>query len=77
MQALMADTTAALQAVAFAAVVEKVGCGKVYALAKTYYDTVVDMAAKAMLAKWQGRLGGADLFTRDNCYAMQTSLRGD
>jgi glyoxylase-like metal-dependent hydrolase (beta-lactamase superfamily II) len=77
MQDLKDDTAAALQAVPFAAVVEKVGYENVYALAKTYYDTVIDMAAKAMLAKWQGRLGGADVFTRDNCYAMQTSLRGD
>ncbi len=77
MQDLKANTAAALQAVPLAAVIEKVGYGNAYALAKTYYDTVVDMAAKAMLAKWQGRLGGADVFTRDNCYAMQTSLRGD
>jgi glyoxylase-like metal-dependent hydrolase (beta-lactamase superfamily II) len=77
MQDLKANTAAALQAVPFTAVAAKVGYGNIYALAKTYYDSVVDMAATAMLAKWQGRLGGADVFTRDNCYAMQTSLRGD
>jgi glyoxylase-like metal-dependent hydrolase (beta-lactamase superfamily II) len=77
MHDLKLSTTTALQTVDFQALANKVGYGNVYALAKTYYDTVVDTAAATMLAKWQGRLGGVDVFTRDNCYAMQTSLRGD
>ena len=74
---LKANTAAALQTVDFGAVIKKVGYGNPYAVGKTYFDTVIDMAAAATLAKWQGRLGGADVFTRDNCYAMQASLRVD
>lgn len=74
---LKANTAAALQSVDFAAVIKKVGYENPYALGKTYFDTVIDVATAATLAKWQGRLGGADVFTRDNCYAMQASLRVD
>jgi glyoxylase-like metal-dependent hydrolase (beta-lactamase superfamily II) len=74
---LRTSTANALQTVSFQALANKIGYGNVYALARTYYDTVVDTAAAAMTARWQGRLGGVDVFTRDNCYAMQTSLRGD
>jgi glyoxylase-like metal-dependent hydrolase (beta-lactamase superfamily II) len=74
---LKRHTAEALQAIPLGAVAQKVGYGNVYALAKTYYDSVVDMASTAITAKWHGRLGGADVFTRDNCYAMQASLRAD
>jgi glyoxylase-like metal-dependent hydrolase (beta-lactamase superfamily II) len=77
MQDLKANTAAALQSVDFAAVIKKVGYGNPYATGKTYFDTVIDVAAATTLAKWQGRLGGADVFTRDNCFAMQASLRVD
>jgi hypothetical protein len=77
MEDLRANTAVALETVPFGAIAGKVGYGNVYALARTYYDSVVEAATAAMLAKWQGRLGGADVFTRDNVYAMQTSLRGD
>jgi glyoxylase-like metal-dependent hydrolase (beta-lactamase superfamily II) len=77
MHDLKANTAAALEAIPLMAIVRKVGYGNVYALAKTYYDSVTEMASATMLAKWQGRLGGADVFTRDNCYSMQASLRAD
>jgi glyoxylase-like metal-dependent hydrolase (beta-lactamase superfamily II) len=77
MEDLKVNTAAALQTVQLGAIASKVGYGNIYALAKTYYDSVVDRTAAAMLAKWQGRLGGADVFTRDNCYSMQASLRAD
>jgi glyoxylase-like metal-dependent hydrolase (beta-lactamase superfamily II) len=74
---LKANTAAALKAIDYRAVAKKVGYGNIYGLAKTYFDTVIDMATATTLAKWQGRLGGADVFTRDNCFAMQASLRVD
>jgi hypothetical protein len=74
---LKANTAAALKAIDYRAVAKKVGYGNIYGLAKTYFDTVIEMATATTLAKWQSRLGGADVFTRDNCFAMQASLRVD
>ena len=53
------------------------GYSNFWALYRTYLDTVVDTAAAATLAKWNGRLGAVDVFTHDNAYTMQTSLRID
>jgi glyoxylase-like metal-dependent hydrolase (beta-lactamase superfamily II) len=74
---LKVNCAMALQTVDYLAIAQKVGYGNVWAVSRTYLDTVVDRATAATLAKWQGRLGGADVFTHDNCYAMQSSLRTD
>jgi len=74
---LRANAAHALQSVDIKPIIQKVGYSNFWALYRTYLDTVVDTAAAATLAKWNGRLGAVDVFTHDNAYTMQTSLRID
>jgi glyoxylase-like metal-dependent hydrolase (beta-lactamase superfamily II) len=49
--------------------------GNVWAIFDRYLNEVVDQTTKATLLEWRGRLGGADVFTPYNAYAMAFSLR--
>ena len=44
---------------------------------KKYFSAVASNCAAATQAKWTGRLGATDVWTVDNCSAMQLHLRID
>ncbi|MEU0008188.1 MBL fold metallo-hydrolase [Streptomyces sp. NPDC006314] len=48
-----------------------------WAVFKTYLDAVSQAATDSMVPAWKDRLGGADVFTFDNAFAMFESLRID
>jgi glyoxylase-like metal-dependent hydrolase (beta-lactamase superfamily II) len=48
-----------------------------YAQLGAYYTALVDTSAARMPAHWLTRLGGADVFLRDNCSAMTVSVLND
>ena len=51
--------------------------GNAWAIFKTYLDAAARLAADPVIAKYTGRLAGADVFTTDNAFAMIESLRID
>lgn len=51
--------------------------GNAWALFMAYLDLTAQRASSATLAKWRGRLGGADIFTLRNASTMIESLRVD
>ena len=65
----------ALESITFSSVAKKVGYSNTFLLFESYIDAVSDECEKLMLPKWIGRLGGADIFTGDNCAQMISSLR--
>ena len=65
----------ALESITFSSVAKKVGYSNTFLLFGSYIDAVSDEYEKLMLPKWIGRLGGADIFTIDNCSQMISSLR--
>lgn len=74
---LRAASAAALDDVDFGAIFQRVGPENAWALFDAYLDEVAATAAAATLETWRGRLGGADVFTYDNAFAMAESLRID
>ena len=46
-------------------------------LFETYLGKVTDSATEAVLDKWLGKLGGAEVFTESHCFAMVESIRID
>jgi glyoxylase-like metal-dependent hydrolase (beta-lactamase superfamily II) len=65
--------------VTFGEIMQKVGgpTNNVWAIFKTYLDTVAEQCANEMLPKWQPRLGGAQEFMFSHCWTMAESLRID
>lgn len=51
--------------------------GNAWAIFKAYLDTAAQQAAAPVTAKYLDTLGGADVFTVDNAYALVESLRID
>jgi len=51
--------------------------GNAWAIFKTYLDAAARLAADPVIAKYTGRLAGADVFTTDNAFAMIESRRID
>jgi len=49
----------------------------VWALFETYLEALARFAEKKVLDKWLGVLGGADVYTFENCYQMVWSERVD
>ena len=74
---LIAASNRANQNVTFSEVMEKVGgpTNNLWAIFKTYLDTVAQQCANEMLPKWQHRLGGAQEFMFSHCWTMTESLR--
>lgn len=56
---------------------QQYGTSNPWVIFKAYLDQASQIAGAATLAKWRGRLGGADVFTTDNAYRMLESLRID
>ena len=48
-----------------------------WAIFQGYLDGIASQAAAAVVPKWGDRLGGADVYTEVNAYAMVESLRID
>ncbi|MFL6371981.1 MAG: MBL fold metallo-hydrolase [Nitrososphaera sp.] len=65
--------------VTFSEIMQKVGgpTNNLWAIFKTYLDTVAEQCTNEMLSKWQYRLGGAQEFTFSHCWTMAQSLRID
>ena len=51
--------------------------GNAWAIFKTYLDAAAQQAAEPVVDKYLDKLGGADVFTVDNAYALFESLRID
>ena len=74
---LRAACARALEEVSLADAIREVGFEDGYRLMDVYHDRVCESAAAEVIAKWRGRLGGAESFTVDNCWVMSQSLRLD
>jgi glyoxylase-like metal-dependent hydrolase (beta-lactamase superfamily II) len=76
---LVSASIRANQNVTFSEVLEKVGgpTNNLWAIFKTYLDTVAEQCTNEMLPKWQQRLGGAQEFMFSHCWTMAESLRID
>jgi hypothetical protein len=51
--------------------------GNAWAIFKTYLDAAAQQAAGPVVDKYLGKLGGADVFTVDNAFALLESRRID
>ena len=56
---------------------ENLNPGSIYAAFKAYSDIISEVCANQTVPKWLNRLGGADVFTYDNAYAVVNSLMLD
>ena len=74
---VQANAAAALKKVDFLAIANQTGYENKWLLFDTYLDAVANECTDLTLKKWNGRLGGADVFTNDHCSVMSESLRID
>jgi glyoxylase-like metal-dependent hydrolase (beta-lactamase superfamily II) len=74
---IQANAAQALQTVDFFAIAQDVGFENSWLLFDTYLDAVGQECADLTLAKWQGQLGGADIWTFSHCSVVIESLRID
>src|SRR5262249_16058246 len=74
---LRTTAEAALSSVDLAATMAPVDMGNVWAVFRAYLDPVAAATAAAIGPRWTDRLGGADVFTLPNAWAMAESLRLD
>jgi hypothetical protein len=51
--------------------------GNAWAIFKTYLDAAAQQAAEPVVDKYIGKLGGVDVFTVDNAFALFESRRID
>ncbi len=72
---MIANAGTALQSVDFMAVAQEQGFANPWNLFDVYLDAVAEKAAERTLAKWDGRLGGADVWTKDHSFRVLESLR--
>lgn len=68
---------AALGAVSFDEIAQEVGYENTWLLVDRYFDALATHCAEATIPGWVDRLGGADVWTKENCFAMIQSLRID
>ena len=76
-QDVLANARKAFTTVDFAKTVADVAPQNVFAVYKVYLDAVAQACTDATVAVWKDRLGGADVFTFDNCWVTVESLRTD
>ena len=67
----------ALDEVSLAEAMRDTGTEDGYRFMDVYHDRVCEHATAEVVAKWRDRLGGVEVFTGDNCWIMQQSLRLD
>lgn len=65
----------AIEEISFSSVAKELKSDNPFLLFDTYLDRVAEECAKTIIPKWTGRLGGADIFSEDNCSQMISSLR--
>jgi glyoxylase-like metal-dependent hydrolase (beta-lactamase superfamily II) len=74
---IQANAIQALQTVDFFAIAQETGFANSWLLFDTYLDAVSQECADLTLDKWLGQLGGADIWTFQQCYVVAESLRID
>jgi glyoxylase-like metal-dependent hydrolase (beta-lactamase superfamily II) len=74
---LRTNAVAALTSVDFGAVAGEVGYDNTWNLVDSYFGALVEQCGAATEDAWVGRLGGADVWSRANCFAMIQHLRID
>jgi glyoxylase-like metal-dependent hydrolase (beta-lactamase superfamily II) len=74
---LRATAEAALSSVDLPTTMAPVDTGNVWAVFRAYLDAVAAQTADEIVPRWRDRLGGADVFTLPNAWAMAESLRLD
>jgi glyoxylase-like metal-dependent hydrolase (beta-lactamase superfamily II) len=72
---IVANAGTALQTVDFMAIAQEQGFENPWNLFDVYLDAVAEKTAELTLAKWNGRLGGADVWTKDHSFRILESLR--
>jgi hypothetical protein len=77
MNDLRATTEAALSSVDLESTMGPVDTENGWAVFRAYLDAVAAQAADEVVPRWLDRLGGADVFTLPNAWAMAESLRLD
>ncbi|MCM0677825.1 MBL fold metallo-hydrolase [Micromonospora phytophila] len=77
MNDLRSTTEAALSSVDLKKILAPVDAANVWAVFKAYLDAVAAQAADEVVPRWVERLGGADVFTLPNAWAMAEALRLD
>ena len=65
----------AIETITFSSIAKEIGTGDPFLLFDRYLDAVAAECEELMLPKWNGRLGGVNTFTIDNCSKMISSLR--
>ncbi|MEU5789649.1 MBL fold metallo-hydrolase [Micromonospora purpureochromogenes] len=74
---LRSSTEAALSSVDVHKILAPVDATNAWAIFKAYLDAVAARAADELVPRWSQRLGGADVFTLPNAWAMAEALRLD
>jgi glyoxylase-like metal-dependent hydrolase (beta-lactamase superfamily II) len=74
---LRVTAEAALSSVDLASTMAPVDTGNAWAVFRAYLDAVAAQTADELVPRWKDRLGGADVFTLPNAWAMAESLRLD
>ncbi|SCF11179.1 Glyoxylase, beta-lactamase superfamily II [Micromonospora purpureochromogenes] len=74
---LRSTTEAALSSVDVQKILAPVDATNAWAIFKAYLDAVAAQAADELVPRWSQRLGGADIFTLPNAWAMAEALRLD
>jgi len=74
---LRVTAEAALSAVDLADTLARVDSENVWAVFRAYLDAVAAQTADELVPRWRDRLGGADVFTLPNAWAMAEALRLD
>lgn len=65
----------AIETVDLDAIAKNVGTADSYTFFMAFEKSLVDTAAETVREKWDGRLGGVDVFVESHCSAMIASLR--
>ncbi len=74
---LRTTAEAALSSVDLASTMAPVDTDNAWAVFRAYLDAVAAQTADEIVPRWKDRLGGADVFTLPNAWAMAESLRLD
>lgn len=74
---LRATTEAALSSLDLGSIMAPVDMSNAWAVFRAYLDAVAAKSADELIPRWVDRLGGADLFTLPNAWAMAEALRLD
>lgn len=77
MNDLRATAETALSSVDLASTMAPVDTNNAWAVFRAYLDAVAAQTADEIVPRWKDRLGGADVFTLPNAWAMAESLRLD